>query len=163
MLCVLAVIALAGSSQAQMMNAVAGNITANYIMQDSTVIEPGHKIMMSKSTGTNASTGTAAFMDGAECTNTMLADMTLDNGKHQGYLLMKKDDSSALVKWSGNVTTKMVEGQPPATTFEGKFTYVSGTGKYDGIMGEGTYRGAFTSTTAYTVEWQGDYHIMMKK
>jgi len=161
--CVLAVIALAGSSQAQMMNSVAGKITATYTMQDSTVVGPGHNLMMSTSSGTNASTGEAAFMDGAECTNRMIADMNMGSGSHQGYLTMKKDGNSVLIKWSGSVATKMMEGQPPMTSFAGNFTYVSGTGKFEGIMGEGTYKGAFTSKTDYSVEWQGSYHIMMKK
>lgn len=159
----LAVVFFAAASHAQMMNSVAGSITASYTRQDSLVVAPMHILALGSSSGTNTSTGTMSFMDGAAATNLSLEDLAMGSGPHQGYLTMAKDGSTVLVKWSGSVVTKMMEGKPPATTFEGEFTYAGGTGKFEGIMGEGTYKGAFTSPTTYTVEWEGSYHIMSMK
>jgi hypothetical protein len=159
----LAVVLFAAASQAQMMNSVAGSITASYTSQDSLVVAPMHILSMSSSSGTNTSTGTMSFMDGAAATNLSLADLAMGSGPHQGYLKMEKDGNAVLVKWSGSVVTKMMEGKPTATTFEGDFSYVSGSGQFEGIMGEGNYKGSFTSPTSYTVEWEGSYHMMTMK
>ena len=153
----------AANLSAQDTTKVSGKMTATYTQLDSIVVGDvaGHVISLSASQGKNASTGKKAFMDGAKIVNMSYSDVTMGNGSHQGYVKFTKDDDAVYAKWMGRIaTTKTPEGAP-VVTFEGSFMYIKGTGKLDGITGKGSYKGAFTSKTEYSVEWQG--HYILKK
>lgn len=160
-LIVMAVVLIATGVNAQQMTPIAGKITAKYAKIDSIVVSAtdGHLMSLSQSEGTNVNAGKTPFLDGGVAINMTYTDVVKGNGMHQGYINLMKAGDSALAKWHGKITTVMNPEGVPATTFEGVFNYVSGTGAFAGIKGEGTYRGAFTSKTDYTVEWQGEYTL----
>jgi hypothetical protein len=118
----------------------------------------GHVMSLLRSTGTNAATGEPKFMDGAQAENSSFSDLVLGNGPHNGYLTLTVDGNSVFVEWKGTVTTVPGEKEP-LTSFAGTYVWTGGTGEYAKISGGGTYKGHFTSKTAYTADWAGEYSI----
>jgi fibronectin type 3 domain-containing protein len=155
----LAVFLLAADSYAQEMTPVAGTIEAGITEADTLMVEEAdqHTVTLGVAEGTNTSTAETSFMDGAKTTITMFSDLTMGTGTHQGYIIFEKDGNKTVGKWSGEVTTTMIEEGQPMTSFEGTFAFISGEGEFEGIKGEGTYKGAFTAADAFTTEWQGQY------
>lgn len=149
------------ASIAQETQQVAGKLTMAYTKMDTISISDteGHAISLGEAKGSNADATDQGFMDGAEVANCSFADLVMGNGHHQGYITFSKGDDSTIAKWQGKVQTASSEEGAAATEFEGTFTWIKGTGKFENIKGEGTYRGAFTSKTEYTVEWEGEYSI----
>jgi hypothetical protein len=74
-----------------------------------------------------------------------------------GYNMGTMDNGDKFnVKYSGS----MKVGKDGTATFDGKWTFVSGTGKLKGIKGGGTYKGTGTADGAGTVDIEGDYTIV---
>jgi hypothetical protein len=118
----------------------------------------GHVLALMRSTGTNAATGTTKFLDGAQLVTTSFSDLVKGNGPHHGYSTIVQGENSIFTEWKGTVTTVPGEKEP-LMSFAGTFTWTNGTGEYAKISGSGTYKGHFTSPTAYTVEWSGEYSL----
>jgi hypothetical protein len=148
-------------SAAQEKFSIGGKITA--VITESHMImvgdAEGHIFLISKSEGTNTSTGKSSFMDGALIDNNNFSDLTKGNGPHEGYIVISKEGGSTIAKWKGNVTTTMSPGNVPMTTMEGTFTYIKGRGLFENIHGGGTYKGKYLSEKTYMVEWEGEYSI----
>jgi hypothetical protein len=105
-------------------------------------------------------TGKQEFMDGAQVINMSTSDLIKGTGTHQGYVKVVKGEDSIFAKWQGKITTSFSDEGLPHTSFEGTYSYLSGTGQYEGIQGAGTYKGKFLSKTILTTEWEGEYHIV---
>ena len=138
----------------------AGTMTMTEARRDTMTVgnTEGHVMSLSRSTGTNAATGEAKFMDGAQAVNVYLSDLVNGNGLHNGYTVLAMNGNSVFVEWKGTVTTVPGEKEP-LTSFAGTYMWIGGTGEYAKITGNGTYKGHFTSKTAYTAEWTGEYSI----
>jgi len=119
----------------------------------------GHTVSLTESEGVNQNTGDNVVMEGAKAVNIGFADAVNGNGMQHGYITMANGEDATVARWEGNVTTVMSAENTPMTSFEGTFTYISGTGIFENISGSGSYTGHFTSKTEYTVEWHGDYSI----
>jgi hypothetical protein len=113
-------------------------------------------LLLTQSSGTNRSTGKAAYMDGAQVINREIADLRQGNGPHQGYTTEILGADTTVTGWQGKVTTTLGPDQRPVTRFEGSWSKVKGTGQYEGVTGAGSYKGRMTSPTEYTVEWSGE-------
>jgi hypothetical protein len=150
----------AAPSLAQEKITAAGTMTMTQARADSMAISIGESHIMSlmRSTGTNAASGEPKFMDGAQAENSSFSDLVLGNGPHNGYLTLTVDGNSVFVAWKGTVTTVPGEKEP-LISFAGTYIWTGGTGEYAKITGSGTYKGHFTSKTAYTAEWTGEYSI----
>ena len=139
---------------------VSGKAALTYSQQQPRPIAnaDGNVLLAGEVHGTNKSTGSNSFMDGAAVTNQEIAQLNQGNGIHAGYFTQVTDSGSIIAKWDGKVTTVMKDGNP-MTSFKGKWDYVGGTGKYAGIKGSGDYSGYFTAKDSYVVEWKGDSSI----
>jgi hypothetical protein len=118
--------------------------------------QAGPVLLLTQSAGTNRSTGSSEYMDGAQVINHEIADLTQGNGPHQGYITEIKGADTSVSRYQGKVVTTLGPDQKPATSFEGTWTKASGTGKYKGASGGGKYKGRMLSPTEYTVEWSGE-------
>ena len=113
-------------------------------------------LLLTQSSGTNRSTGTSAYMDGAVVINRQIADLTQGNGPQQGYITEIHGADTTVTRYQGKVVTTLGADQKPSTRFEGTWSKLSGTGQYEGVTGAGSYKGKMTSPTEYTVEWSGE-------
>lgn len=139
---------------------VSGKHTMSLVKQDTCAIGDSeqHFFTLTNWAGTNASTGSSAFLDGGKVTNVSVSDLVKGNGSNHGYSIVTHDENGVFTRWEGQVMTVM-EKDKPYTSFEGKYTWTGGTGAYAGITGTGTYQGHYTSPTTYEVEWNGTYTI----
>jgi len=119
----------------------------------------GHTLGIAVWEGTNVSTGSHPFMDGAKIVVMGFGDLVKGTGPDQGYDRMTKDGDTAFVRYSGKVTATSSGGAITGVTYEGKFSWISGTGQFQGIQGGGTYKGKMTSEKTDVVEWEGEYTI----
>ncbi len=136
---------------------VAGTFNLSYSQQHVAPLTdaPGHMLALFEAKGTNQSTGSDVYMDGADVINTETLDLAQGNGPHQGYIVFAKDGDTTYTKWSGKVTTTLGADKTPVTTFAGSWKKVGGSGRYASVTGSGTYKGRMSSKSAYTVEWVG--------
>lgn len=146
------------SALAQQKMKVSGKMTMTIAKHDSVTVEPtrNHYLLLSRSVGTNASTGEHKFMDGAKAVNASFADLAQGNGPEQGYAIFSQDGSSITCQWEGRVTTAPGK-DAPVISFEGTFTWTHGTGQFANIRGAGTFKGHYTSQTTYEADWMGEY------
>jgi len=103
--------------------------------------------------GTYERRGVAIYKDGqtAAYHSEGTWDFVDSNGPFTGYTtLTYKDGSTAMIKYSGNMT-KEPEKLPKYT---GKGEYTKGTGKYEGIKGTVSFTGEYV--TPYGKETKGD-------
>jgi hypothetical protein len=153
---------LAGAtSVAQEKTKTAGTMTMA-VTKDKTVTvceADKHTISLAVYDGFNVSTGKQKFMDGAQLTNMSTTDLIKGTGTHQGYARITKGEDSILAKWNGNITTILSEEGLPHISFEGTYSWISGTGQYENIQGVGTYKGKFLSKTIVTTDWEGEYYL----
>ncbi len=147
-------------SAAQEKFKIAGKMTSAETRQDTIAIGDveGHIFSLSKYEGTNASTGENRFMDGAQLVNVASSELTNGVGPHHGYVKLIHADGTVIAQWKGRVTTVSTK-EGPLVSFEGTYSYTTGTGKFQNIRGSGTYKGQFTSKTEYTTDWEGEYWI----
>ncbi|MEO7986892.1 MAG: hypothetical protein ABI766_10190 [Gemmatimonadales bacterium] len=110
----------------------------------------GALVFIGVSKGTNVSTGTPAFMDGADVVSADTTSLVNGNGTHHGVLTMTKGADKVSFKWSGEVTSTMSQDQKPAISYHGSWTAVAGA------TGGGTYEGHFTSPVASVTNWKGE-------
>jgi len=116
----------------------------------------GHIMSLRKAEGFNKSSGEGAFLNDAKMINISYDDLVMGNGPHSGYTKMEKNGDKGVSKWHGKIETKMQDGKP-VTTFEGTFSFISGSGAMKKVVGGGgTYKGYFTSETSYEVDWEGE-------
>jgi hypothetical protein len=113
-------------------------------------------LLLTQSSGTNRSTGKAAYMQGAQVTNREIADLTQGNGPHRGYITEASGADTTVTSYQGKVSTTLGPDRKPITRFEGTWSKLKGTGQYEGVTGSGSYKGRMTSPTEYTVEWSGE-------
>lgn len=146
---------------AQKMTEVSGKMTLAAEMQEPMSIGDAddHTVTFSVFEGTNASTGSNKFMDGAHVVNVAFSDLVKYNGPHQTYTTVSKKDDAVIVKCQGKNTGIMSPDGEPIVTFEGTFSWIAGTGRFKGIQGNGTYKGQYISPKIYTIEWEGEYFI----
>ena len=158
---ILACVLLAGSLYAEPMTKVAGKMTMEITEVDSLAIADteGHHMFLQVYEGTNANTGDNEFLAGATIHNISFSDMVQGNGFHQGYCEFTKDGGTTFAKWKGKITTTLAADSTMITSFEGEFSFISGTGKFESIQGGGTYTGGFTSKTTLTADWEGEYTL----
>jgi len=151
----------AGISLAEDEIKAAGTMTMTEARQDTMIVgnTEGHNLSLLRSTGTNAATGETKFMDGAQAVNVSFSDLVKGKGPHSGYLILVQNETSVFIKWKGTVTTVQRKEPPPLTSFAGTFNWTGGTGQYAKIKGKGTFKGHFTSPTAYTADWSGEYSL----
>ena len=110
----------------------------------------GALVFIGESKGTNASTGTPAFMDGADVVSEDTTSLVNGNGTHHGVLTMSKGGTKVSFRWSGEVTSTMSQDQTPAITYHGSWTAIAGA------SGSGTSEGRFTSPVASVTDWKGE-------
>jgi hypothetical protein len=119
----------------------------------------GHILALNQSTGNNVSTGLGVFMDGAAVVNYSVGDLVNGSGPQFGYVMFAKGPDTTYAKWDHTLTTSVTAEGKPETTFKGTFTFAGGTGQYKGIQGYGHFTGAFSTPTAYSVDWECEYLI----
>lgn len=160
LLSVALILTICTASLAQEKIKTAGTMTMTEARADTMTVgnTEGHFLSLMRSTGTSAATGETKFMDGAQAVNVSFLDAVNGNGPHHGYLILARDANSVFVEWKGTVTTVPGEKEP-LTSFAGTYMWIGGTGEYAKITGNGTYKGHFTSKTAYTADWTGEYSI----
>jgi hypothetical protein len=131
-----------------------GSYDAAYTKKDMQPIpdQDGHVLMLTEASGTAASPG--GFVDGFSVTERGTADLRQGNGPQQGYVIFSKGSEQLIVKFEGNVTTMLKDGQPN-TTMKGKYVFVSATGALAGTQGEGNYSGYFSAEDKYHIDWDG--------
>src|SRR5262245_10478884 len=131
-----------------------GGYDATYNKRDLQPIpdHDGHILMLTEASGTAASPG--GFLDGFSMTERQTADLRQGNGPQQGYVIFSKGPDQLIVKFEGNVTTILKDGQPK-TTMKGSYAIVSATGTLAGTKGEGGYSGYFTAEDKYHIDWDG--------
>ncbi|MGM0622241.1 MAG: hypothetical protein ACQETJ_14400 [Bacteroidota bacterium] len=117
----------------------------------------GHVVLLNKAEGKLISTGETEYMDNAKTINIAYNDVTLGNGKHQGYVTSVKGNDKIVSQWEGTMKTVLSDEGTPITTFEGNMWWTDATGKYKNMHGVATYKGHFTSENTYRVEWEGEY------
>lgn len=110
----------------------------------------GAMIFIGESKGSNESTGTPDFMDGAEVVSADTVSLVNGNGMHHGVLTLSKGSDKVAFKWSGQVTTRVGEDKKPDTNFQGTWTAIAGA------SGSGTYEGRFTTPVASEIHWKGE-------
>jgi len=149
------------SLKAQKLTKVSGKITVAAEVHEQMSIGDvdDHTVTFSVFEGTNASTGSNKFMDGAHAVNAAYSDLVQYNGPHQTYITLSKKDDAAIAKCQGKNAVIMSPDGEPIVTFEGTFSWIAGTGRFKGIQGNGTYKGQYISPKIYTVEWEGEYFI----
>jgi hypothetical protein len=150
----------AGISLAQEKIKAAGTMTMTDAKADTMLVgnTEGHFLSLMRSTGTNAATGENKIMDGAQAVNVSTSDLVKGSGPHNGYLILTLGENSVIIKWKGKVTT--AEGKDgPQSSFAGTFNWTGGTGQFAKIKGSGTFKGHYTSPTAYTADWSGEYSL----
>ncbi len=118
-----------------------------------------HTMALSIFEGTNFSTSTHKFMDGAHATNISFNDLIKGSGPHQAYVTVAQKDNAVIAKCEGKSRTTPSPDGTVIVSFDGTFTYVGGKGSYENIQGKGTYKGKYISKNIYTVEWEGEYFI----
>lgn len=131
-----------------------GSFEATYVKREALPVpdQEGHVLLQTEANGTSRNPG--GLIDGFSTTAYEISDLRQGNGSHQGYVIFKKNADQQVVKFDGEVTTTMLDGQPK-TTMKGKYIIVDGTGALASIEGEGTYAGYFTAEDTYHVDWEG--------
>jgi hypothetical protein len=134
---------------------VGGTFTMTYTQRHPLPIPDaeGHALVAAEAKGTNRSTGSTSYMDGAEVLSSEIADLVQGSGMHQGYVTLAREGGEHVSKWSGRVSTTLDASRRPVTSFEGTWTKVKGP------SGHGTYKGRLTGPSSYTVEWQGELEL----
>lgn len=149
------------TSRAKEKTKIAGTMTISYTKQETLDVgdTEEHIVALSEGEGVHVSTGKHKFMDGAQLVNISFGDLVKGNGPHQGYVRLTQKGETVFARWEGKITTTLSPEGTPVTTFEGSFSFITGTGQFKNIQGSGTYKGGFISRTIYTVEWEGEYFI----
>jgi hypothetical protein len=88
--------------------------------------QSGDTLMLVESHGTNKRSN---WMDDAQVVNKEIDFLIQGNGPQHGYITFAKGEDTVDVKWSGNVSTAMANGQPHIN-FHGTWEQLKGTGKY---------------------------------
>jgi len=157
MLAVLSAVAAMGFAS---MNALAesvkdaGSYEAAYTKRDMQPIpdQDGHVLMLTEASGTATNPG--GPLDGLSMIQRETADLRQGNGRQQGYVIFGKDSDQLIVKFEGDVTTTLKDGQPN-TTMKGSYAVVGATGALAGTQGEGNYSGYFTAEDKFHIDWDG--------
>jgi hypothetical protein len=140
---------------------IAGQFKQKYTKQEVLPVPQaeGHMLMLTETQGSNTNRGQNDYMDSAQVVLREIVDLEQGNGSHSGYVIETSSNGDEVIaKFSGQVTTVMVEGQPN-TTMKGSWSKIRGTGKYEGIKGSGTYDGHFISENEYVIDWNGYYFL----
>ncbi len=134
---------------------VGGTFTMAYTEQHPMPVQDaeGHILLQSASQGSNQSTGSTSYLQGAGVSNAEFADLVQGTGTHQGYITTTLNGEVDVDRWSGKVTTTLGTDQKPVTTFQGTWTRVKGA------SGHGTYSGRITGPTTYVVDWAGEIDL----
>lgn len=154
--------AAANQSFAQDSVAISGTFDCTYTHKNvSSVgrVEDGHILMLDACKGKNTNRGASDYMDGASILNQDISDLAQGNGPQTGYTTFTKGAAIVRIKHEGQVATTLHADKTPNTTFDGKWTVVSGAGKYAGTTGGGTYTGKMTSKDTLQIDWTGSYSI----
>jgi hypothetical protein len=69
--------------------------------------QTGPILLLTQSAGTNRSTGSSEYMDGAQVINREIADLTRGNGPHQGYVTQIKGADTSVTRWQGNASRRL--------------------------------------------------------
>ncbi len=161
----LLVAGISSHSAADQTVAIGGKVTATIV--DQLTLEPvdvpGHVCVLTKDEGANASTGISTFMDGAVVSNTAFADLINGSGEMYGYLTHTLNNESVSIRWEAQQTMTGMTGATPGLTFDGTFSFVSGTGRSEDIEGGGTFTGEYISKTVWISDWEGEYTVTMAK
>ncbi|MGH1592270.1 hypothetical protein ACRBEV_32630 (plasmid) [Methylobacterium phyllosphaerae] len=130
-----------------------GEWTAEFTKRETRPLDgPDHILVAGVAAGTNRSTGSETFGDGAQVLIADTAELNQGNGPQSGFFTLVDGKGSLTSAYTGRVNTKMVDGQP-RTTSEGTWHHVSGTGAYANVKENGRYSFTMTSPTAMRGEW----------
>jgi len=131
-----------------------GGYDATYTKRDIQPIpdQDEHVLMLIEASGT--ATSPSGPLNGFSVTERETADLRQGNGPQQGYVIFSKGSDQLIVKFEGNVTTTLKNGQPNAT-MKGRYAIVSTSGALAGTQGEGSYSGYFTAEDKYRIDWDG--------
>lgn len=157
LICVFCVIPSTAQEKIKIAGKITNTVSESHIINIADMED--HTFNISKSEGTNVSTGEKSFMDSSSVVTYNSSDLIKGNGMHHGYIMLSKEDDTVIAKWKGKVTTTLSSDNKPIITFEGTFTYTKGTGPYEKIQGKGTYKGKYISEKEYISEWEGEYFI----
>jgi len=132
----------------------AGSYEAAYTKRDMQPIpdQDGHVLMLTEASGTATNPG--GPLDGLSMIQRETADLRQGNGRQQGYVIFGKGSDLVIVRFEGDVTTTLKDGQPN-TTMKGSYAVVSATGALAGTQGEGNYSGYFTAEDKFHIDWDG--------
>jgi hypothetical protein len=83
-------------------------------------------------------------------------EMNGATGRDNGYHTATMENGDKYVVHFGGTTTAAKDG---TATFDGKWSFVSGTGKLKGIKGGGTYKGTGKADGSGEVMVEGDYTL----
>jgi hypothetical protein len=115
---VLAAIALAGlGSTGALADKIkdTGGYDAAFSKRDALSIpgQEGHELVLAEANGTATSPGRQ--LDGFSVSEREIADLIQGNGPQQGYVIFSKSSDQQTVRFEGNVTTTLKDGQPNTT------------------------------------------------
>jgi len=113
----------------------------------------GHILILSESKGIDVVTG-------AQFVSRGFGDYVKGNGPHWVYAKTVMPNGDVMFsKSEGKLTTTLSPEGKPATTMEGKFSFIRGTGKFENIQGGGTWKGKIIGPGIFTYDWEGEYFI----
>jgi hypothetical protein len=115
----------------------------------------GQPAFIGESKGSNTSTGSAKFMDGATVVSADTARLVNGTGPHHGWVTMMQGADRVVFEWKGQVTTVVAADKTPRSTFAGTWKILQASGSHAGIGGHGTYTGRFTSGIESVTTWKG--------
>jgi hypothetical protein len=116
--------------------------------------KPGHAMTMAKQTCTEDwKIADLAVKSGQDVAT---GEMNGATGRDNGYHTATMENGDKYVVHFGGTITGAKDG---SATFEGKWSFVSGTGKLKGIKGGGTYKGAGKVDGTGEVTVEGDYTL----
>lgn len=121
---------------------------------------PGHAFQLAQGTCTWTKPMEVAGVQDKDYVGTSVSEARGEKVRDHGYVVdtMASGDK-AFIRTSGTGTMKA--GVP--ATFQGTWTYVTGTGKLRGIKGGGTYTGTGNADGTSTVQVEGEYTLAAPK
>ena len=133
----------------------AGSWTATITKQEVRPLGQDHIILTQMATGSNKSTGTEPRGDGAQALMAETVELKQGSGPQNGQFTLVDAKGSLTARYTGRVTTRMVDGKPE-TTGQGTWTHISSTGDYASVQETGSYAFTMTSASEMVGTWQAD-------
>lgn len=149
-----AAVALASSAHAMPMG---GAFSGRVDSQTPQVLGPNEMKVQQTAKGTNTGPGTP--FDGANVQWSENIKLKNGQGTHEGTITFITPSGTTVSAYSGMVETDTLG----RVTAKGRFKSIEATGEFAGLKGDGEYKAAYSSPTAFTGDWKGDFKLPAQK